>query len=268
MSLNPPDFQPSFLRPSIKGIRDIFPSATGVGIVLPEIGRGIAIGFNRLANFADELKINEPTSKIKHAALFDLVRTFGFVVLKNCAAQTIPDDDASVLSRGKDIDGKFIQDPFHYDLAPPNHFLNLPPEDYMSGIYKVSTEPREEDTLWALEIDVKDAIRKLDTDDLPIEVQDALSDMAKPDYHFRLFHPHEHMARTIVKQQYPAFVDDVFRLIPDGRKYRQQWLKDKWDILIHANTYGDALHARPTGHMMTSHESPLNPLRGMYLYQK
>ena len=267
MSFNPPHIEPSFLRPSITDIRDIFPSATGVGIMLPEIGRGIAIGFNRLANFTGELNIASPTSKIRHTALFDLVRTFGFVVLKNCTAQTIPDDDASILSRGKDSDGKFIQDPFHYDLAPSNHFLNLPPEEYMSGIYKISPDAREEDSLWALEIDVKDAIRKLDADDWPIEVQDELMDMAKPDYHFRLFHPREHMARTIVKHQYPEFVDDVFRLIPDGRKYRQHWLKDKWDILIHANTYGDALHARPTGHMMTSHESPLNPLRGMYLYK-
>ncbi len=267
MSLNPPHIQPSFLRPSIKDIRDIFPSATGVGIVLPEIGRGLSIGFNRLANFSDELNIVNPTSKIRHAALFELTRKFGFVVLKNCTASLIPDDDASELSCGKDSDGRFIQDPFHYDVAPEGHGLDLPPEDYMSGIYKISPDAREEDTLWALEVDVKEAIGKLDIYDLSIEVQGALAKMVRPDYHFRLFHEREHPVRTIVKQQYPEFVDDVFRLIPDGRKYRQHWLKDKWDILIHANTYGDALHARPTGHMMMVNEEPVNPLRGMYLYR-
>lgn len=257
----------SIRRPSLQEIRGIFPSATGVGIALPEIGRGLVVGFNRLAIFGDELKIAGASSQVTHAPLFELTRTFGFVVLKNCRARDIPDKEASKLSHGKDSDGKFIQDPFHYDIVPPENNLGLPPDDYMSAIYKNSPEAREEDTLYALEGDVKEAIRKLDKDDLPDEVVDALSEMERPDYHFRLYHPQEQGARQIVRAQYPDFVEDVYRLIPDGRKYRQAWLKDQWDIFIHANTYRDGLHARPTGHMMMSTEVPSNPLCGLYLFK-
>jgi hypothetical protein len=273
MTTNPPSIGQVFKRPSVKDVKAIFPSANAVGIILPEVGRGLHIGFNHLVDFGKELKIAVPSAKVRHEPLFELVKAFGFVVLKNCSAQTIPDEGASSLSHGQDSDGKFIQDPYHYDVFQPKQDQedHVEPADnhlYMSGIYKKSAEAREEDTFYAIETDVKEAIAKLDMDDLPDDVRDALAQMMRGDYHFRLYHPDEHEARNIVKKQYPGFVDDVFNLIPERRKYRQTWLKGQWDILLLSNVFGDGLHARPTGHMMTSIEVPANPLRGLYLFKE
>ena len=257
-----------FLRPSIKEIKSIFPSAMAAGILLPDIQTGLVIHFNRRADLCSELNLTTPTAKISHAGMFDLVKQFGLVVLRNCAALSVPDEELSRLSKGADYDGNFIQDPYHYDMAPPQNQLNLPDPLYMSGICKKSSEARESDTVCAREADVKKAILKLDKSDLPIEVVDALDEMATPDYHFRLFHAAEDGARQIIKRQYPDFVEDVFALIPEGRKYRQAWLKDTWDMLLIANVHGDWLHARPTGPMLARNEAPANPLQGLYIFSR
>lgn len=254
-------------RPSVKEIRQVFPSAMAAGIALPEIGQGLVIVFNQLADFCDELKLPATSAKMKHEALFNLTKAFGFIVLKNCTAQRLPDEDASKLSSGKDFDGKFIQDPYHYDVTPPERDLALPAEGYMSGIYKKTAAAREADTFFALEADVKLAIPQLDRYDLGDDVSDALGEMAKPDYHFRLYNPIEGRARQIIRKQYPEFVDDVFALIPEGRKYRQSWLQDQWDILLCANVFSGWVHARPTGHLMTNQEDRANPLGGLYLHR-
>lgn len=267
MTVSVPPLSPtslrSIIRPSIKDVRDIFPSATGAGIMLPHIRQGLMIEFNQRAEICSELGIGDPSSFISHRPLFDLTRIFGFVVLRNCSAKRVPVGNASKLSNGLDGDSKFIQDPFHYDV-PPNEFI-LSERDYMSGIYKTSPEARDTDTLMAREADVKDAISKLNVSTLPLIVMEALDAMVAPDYHFRLFHPAENEARQIVKLQYPEFVEDVFALIPQNFKYRQKWLKDQWDILLMSNVFGDWLHARPTGHVVTSHEAAVNPLSGLYL---
>lgn len=253
--------------PVLKEIKTIFPSATGVGIILPEIHRGLAVHFNKRADFFSELKIDSPSAIIIKESLFDLVCQFGFVVLKNCVVAGVPDVSASQLSRGKDSDGRFIQDPFHYDVPPPDCKRPLPKGDYVSAIFKTAPDERFEKTFYALETDVKAAIEKLDKNDLSDEVIEALEAMVRPDYHFRLYHPNENWARQIIKLQYPEFVEDVFKLIPNARKYSQGWLKDVWEVFIHANTFGDALHARPTGRMMMYSEPPFNLLSGMYIYK-
>ena len=250
-------------RPSVPEIRKIFKSAMAAGLILPEVGQGLMIVFNRQTDICDELAMKEPSSHIVHDAFFDLVKKFGFVVLKNCTTHRLPHDESSKLSRGVDGDGNFLQDPYHYDVPPANIQMRRPA--YMSGIYKTSREAREMDTLCALEADVKLAIPQLDTSELSLEVIDALEHMAEPNYHFRLFDPEETLAREVVKLQYPDFVEDVFALIPEGRKYRQTWLKDKWDILVLANVHSDWLHARPKGYALGYNEKPVNPLSGLYL---
>ena len=256
---------PSVKRPSLKEIKSIFPNANAVGMILPEMGKGLMIAFNTRADLCHELSIDNPSLIVRHEDLFRLTKNFGFVVLKNCSAARLPDNDASTLSHGKDSDGKFIQDPFHYDVAPSDHPLQILKGGYMTGIYKSTAEARQEDTVYATEADVKEAIAKLYQDHLNDEVRKALGDMMKPDYHFRLYHPDETSARHVIRQQYPEFVDDVFHLIPKERKYRQRWLKDQWDIFIFSNVFGDCLHARPTGHSMMNDEAPSNSLRGLYL---
>lgn len=250
-------------RPSMPEIKKIFKSAMAAGLILPEVGQGLMIVFNKRADLCAELAIDHPSSHIINEALFELTEAFGFVVLKNCSAQTIPHDPQSKLSQGKNSDSNFLQDPYHYDVPPDN--LTLRRREYMTGIYKVSPAAREMDTICVLEADVKEAIPKLDTQDLSFDVIDALDDMARPDYHFRLYHKDETIARDVIRYQYPQFVEDVYALIPEGRKYRQKWLQDQWDILVMANVHSNWLHARPTGYALGYNERPINPLKGLYL---
>ena len=56
-------------HPPLIEIRTIFPSATGVGILLPEIGKGLVVQFNRQANLFDELEIRNPSKNIFNCSL-------------------------------------------------------------------------------------------------------------------------------------------------------------------------------------------------------
>lgn len=256
-------------HPSLKEIKEIFPSATGVGLILPygeEGYKGLKIRFNRCVSLFDELQIEKPSVKIFHSGLFELNLAYGFVALENCKGCGAR-EDASQLSSGKDVDQRFIQDPPHYDVPPPHNQLGLPQEQYMSGICNELETGREEDTLIALEEDFRSAIIQLNKDNLHDDVCDALAEMSKPDYHFRLYHPLETEARDIVRRQYPEFTADVFALIPEGRKYRQSWLSGQWNTLFFSNVYGKALHGRATGRQLLSHETAKNPLSGLYLFK-
>ena len=253
---------PSILgRPPLIDIKKIFPGATGVGVILPEIKRGLVVQFNRRADLFEELKIETPTKNVISQSLFDLVRGFGFVILKNCTALGVKDNDFAKLSGGRNKEERFIQDPFHYDYFPQR-------KNFVAGICQLTDEGREEDTLYARECDVKDAIRKLSKDGLSDDVVQALDAMAKEDYHFRLYNVFERPARQQIRDYYPEFVEDVFALIPEGRKFRKKWLTGEWDIAMDANIFGDVLHARPTGRFIRYGDSASNPLAGLNISRK
>ncbi len=246
----------SIQRPSIKQVKEIFPSATGTGLILPEIQRGLVIQFNQCADLFGELKMSEPCRDIKSKPLFHLVQKFGFVVLKNCKAVGVQREGLARLSHGRNAEGLFIQDPFHYDYFPGK-------ENFVAGICQMTDEGREEDTLYALESDVRKAIGKLDKRQLSDETIQALNQMTKENYGFRLKSPFDIPARMEVRDNYPSFVEDVFALIPEGRKYRKKWLKGQWDIAMDANIFGDILHARPTGRYVAMGSMGHNPLCGL-----
>jgi len=249
---------PTKIRPSLREIKDIFPNANGVGLCLPEIGRGLKIRFNTRANFFDELGCAEPSKKISCRPLFELAAQYGFLVLENCTAIGISENDYSRLSSGHNQDGRFIQDPFHYD-----HIDGM--DDFAACIYTQNDNGREEDTLYALESDVREAILSLPRVGLSYDVIDALDKMGDPSYRFRLFQNDDSLTRHVIKHDYPEFVSDVFARIPPTRTFRKKWLKGVWDMTIDGNIFGDIVHARPTGHAMVMGEAPDNPLRGLYI---
>ncbi len=245
-------------HPPLIEIRTIFPSATGVGILLPEIGKGLVVQFNRQANLFDELEIRNPSKNIFNCGLFELANKFGFVTLKNCSVPI--HKNFSRLSRGRSSEECFIQDPFHRDRLPC--FV-----EFTTVMFKNSADKRDEGTYYAREQDVRDAINQLiKKGGLSSEIIDALQEMVSPSYSFMLYNEQDMPARDIIQNLFPDFTQAVFDIIPSNLKYVQKWTSDEWNISIHSNT-GDMLHGRPTGRHLLGKEKPENKIIGMEIYR-
>jgi len=205
----------SIHRPSIIEIREIFPSATGVGIILPEIGKGLHIHFNGVANFFDELKISKESLTFYSRKLPSLLKAFGIINLMNCF---IPEfSNKGGLSSGRDNLGRTLQDPFHRDwLETRPDFLTVIHRQMLKD--KLFDEGRDTPTFYAREKDVRIAISQLSRQGLTPSVQSALSAMEDPDYRFRLYDEGEMPARQLIQFEYPSFVENVYALIPDSHK--------------------------------------------------
>jgi hypothetical protein len=254
----------SIQRPSVKEIRSIFPSATGVGIILPELDQGLHIEFSTRADFFGELKISSNTSTIYSTPLVQLAKSFSFVTLNNCFVPEF--DSASGLSYGMNDRGFFIQDPFHRDFKPyQNTYVTVLMPQVLSTAAK--PEGRVEPSYYGLECDIRAAIGNLDKIGLDNRVKRALSEMQQKDYRFRLFDEYEMGARDVIQRLYPEFTEAVFSLLPKSRKFAKYWKEGVWDMAIHSNSLESGfLHGRPTGHRMRVGENPLNPIRGLELY--
>lgn len=255
----------SIHRPSLREIRQIFPSAIGVGLILDKIGQGLHIEFRNRANFFEELKKTPDSSVIYSKPLYSLTTSFGFVTLNNCWVPNL--NNYSGLSFGSNKDGSFIQDSFHRDYHPyQNIYVTVMLRQPVAG--KDNHNGRREDSFYALEDDVREATSKLDTRNLSDSVVQSLAEFQKTDYRFRLFDSEEKKAREIIQQHYPDYTQAVFDLIPKERKYAKSWKAGIWDMALHANDLDSGfLHGRPTGHYMQEFERPFNPIRGLEIYK-
>jgi hypothetical protein len=249
---------PSILgRPPLSDIKRIFPRATGVAKLSLDLG-GLAILFNRQADFFQELDITETHRNIFKPALVDLVKQHGLILLKNCVITGYK--SRSGLSKGKNDTGHFIQDPFHRDYLPSQ-------SSFITVMFKDPDDNRIEKTFYAREIHVRQAIvALLERGGLSQEVVEALRQMTDPSYSFALYDEEAMPPREIIQSAFHDFTKAVYDLIPATHKYAHDWGTREWNIVIHSNS-GDLLHARPTGYQLRPQETPVNPIRGLEIYK-
>lgn len=251
---------------SLRCIKEVFPCANRTEILLPAIGKGLAIHFREQADFFGELGVS-PESGFYHSDLYRLVETFGFIVLKNCRVNGIDKNQSLKLSQARSSSMNLMQAPPHRDK-----FYAKP--DMVSAIYPTSPEGRSIPTYYAPATSVRTAIDRLRNQmttqgHVSRHLHAAMWNMQQPSYPFMLNDPEDNARKTLLRDL-SSFTQLVFDLIPDQEKYCQNWLAGQWDVAIQSNSLDEngegILHARPAGKVNSS-QNP-NPHRGLEIHRR
>ncbi len=175
-----------------------------------------------------------------HAAndLKKIVESCGVLVVRNAFVGMLPTHSASLSINDK---GKLQQDPFHIDYK----FELGCGDPKTTALYSPLCMERLTPTFYARADAVKKAIAQLARDcSLGPDVIEALNTMASPNYYFSIS-LREKPARETILQNFPAFTQDVFNIVPPEQKYAHYWRAGERAVVLHPNKGLHIVHGRP-----------------------
>ena len=208
---------------------------------------GLSAVFKKLTYLsADIFRIVGSTRfKFRNAEMCSLTEEFGVVSLSNAYMWGTPNLSLS----GSELpQGVLLQDPVHRD-----------PCEGITLIQKLDEHKRLTPTDYTFASDVREAVAKLNRENLPEKLCGALDLMQSAGYSFSL-EGEELRVREIIQLGMPDFSEKVFSLISEDRKFRKSWDSDKYEVVLHSNRPDYILHGRPA-----CSENVKNILSGLHI---